>query len=214
MSLAGDLQNLNLDFNNMGSWPVPVRSIVVFLVCVGVLAAGYFGVISPKLDQLAMVEEEELGLRASFESKQAKASALDQYKQQMVEIEDSFGVLLRQLPSKTEVADILSEVSSVGAVNGLNFTLFQPNSERPLEFYAELPINIKVNGEYHQFGRFVSDVAQLPRIVTLHDFTIEGTQSSGFMMQAEAKTYRYLDEDEVSAAGGSKKTTAGRRGKR
>lgn len=209
MSLAADLQNLNLDVNNMGSWPVVVRGIVVVIVCAAVLVGGYVGVISPKLDQLASVEDKEADLRRSFESKQAKASALDQYKQQMVEIEDSFGVLLRQLPSKTEVADLLSEVSSVGSVNGLSFSLFQPSSERPLEFYAELPINIEVNGEYHQFGRFVSDVAQLPRIVTLHDFTIAKSRTGSFMMKAEAKTYRYLDEDEI-AAGGAKKTSAAR----
>ena len=211
MSLAADIHNLNLDVNNMGSWPVAVRGVVVLLACVGVLVAGYLGVVKPQLEQLVVVEEEELKLRKDFELKQAKASALDQYKKQMVEIEDSFGVLLRQLPSKTEVADLLSEVSSVGSVNGLNFNLFQPESERPLEFYAELPIQIEVNGEYHQFGRFVSDVAQLPRIVTLHDFTIAEFGSGGFMMKAEAKTYRYLDEDEIAAGGGAKRSSAGRK---
>ncbi len=214
MSLAADLKGLNaLDPNNIGSWPLVIRIILIAIVCVAVLVAGYFVVIKPQLDQLDAEKSKEVRLKADFEAKYAKAAKLNAYKEQMAEIERTFGALLRQLPSKTEVADLLSEVSAAGAINGLNFQRFQPESEKPLEFYAELPIQLEVLGEYHQFGRFVSDVAQLPRIVTLHDFSIGELPGSemGFIMEAQAKTYRYLDEDEVAKSGKPKAKKPGRK---
>lgn len=205
MSLSSDMQNLNLDINNIGSWPVWVRGVTIALVCLAVLVVGYIVVIKPELDRLSAAKSKELSLKSEFELKHSKAANLDQYQEQMKEIERSFGTLLRQLPSKTEVADLLSEISSIGAANGLEFKLFQPEKEQPLEFYAELPIQLELVGEYHQFGRFVSDVARLPRIVTLHDFKIGSTSEAGFSMTAQAKTYRYLDDEEIAQANKDKK---------
>ncbi|VAW86707.1 Type IV pilus biogenesis protein PilO [hydrothermal vent metagenome] len=210
MSLSSDMQNLNLDVNNIGSWPVWVRGLAIALVCIAVLVIGYMVIIKPELDRLSVAESKELSLKSEFELKQSKAANLEQYQEQMGEIERSFGTLLRQLPSKTEVADLLSEISSIGAANGLEFKLFQPEKEQPLEFYAELPIQLELVGEYHQFGRFVSDVARLPRIVTLHDFKIGSTKEDGFSMTAQAKTYRYLDDEEIAQANKAKKN-AGKR---
>lgn len=210
MSLSSDMQNLNLDINNIGSWPVWVRGVTIALVCLAVLVVGYMVVIKPELDRLSAAESKEFSLKGEFELKQSKAANLDQYQEQMKEIERSFGTLLRQLPSKTEVADLLSEISSIGAANGLEFKLFQPEKEQPLEFYAELPIQLELVGEYHQFGRFVSDVARLPRIVTLHDFKIGSTNDAGFSMTAQAKTYRYLDDEEIAQANKDKKKSGKR----
>lgn len=194
-----ELQNLNLDIHNIGGWPLPVRIAAIAAVSIAVLAAGFWIDTSPQLDALDAAKKKEVELKQTFEQKQAKAANLDLYKQQMGEMERSFGALLRQLPSKTEVADLLAEVSTAGVINGLEFELFQPEAEKPLEFYAELPINIKVSGSYHDFGKFVSDVAALPRIVTLNDFTITNTKNSGtLLMQTMAKTYRYLDEEEAA----------------
>ncbi len=205
MSLSTDMQNLNLDFNNVGSWPVWVRGVAIGIICVVVFVIGYMVIIKPELDRLAAAEAKEISLKSEFEIKQSKAANLDEYQEQMKEIERSFGALLRQLPSKTEVADLLSEISSVGAANGLDFKLFQPEKEKPLEFYAELPIQLEVAGEYHKFGRFVSDVAQLPRIVTLHDFKISSGNEGVFLMTAQAKTYRYLDDEEIEQVAKEKK---------
>ncbi len=130
-----------------------------------------------------------------FSTKAKKAANLDKYKKQMKEMEQSLGAMLRQLPSKTEVAELLVDVSQTGLASGLEFELFKPEPERPLEFYAELPIKLRVKGTYHEFGDFVSGVAALPRIVTLHDFSIQ-PKGDELTMEATAKTYRYLEEGE------------------
>jgi len=213
MNLA-ELQNLNLDVNNIGSWPLPIRAGAVVLICVAVLVAGYFVDTKSQLANLESVQAKETELKGLYESKQARAANLQLYREQMLEMERSFGALLRQLPGKTEVAELLSEVSTAGVTNGLQFNLFKPQSESPLEFYAELPIELEVAGGYHEFGRFVSDVSELPRIVTLHNFSISaGKQGEGLIMKAQAKTYRYLDDEELAAAAKSKSATkkAGRR---
>jgi len=142
------------------------------------------------------VEREEITLKKDFEKKQAKAANLDAYREQLEEMRQSFGAMLRQLPDKTEVASLLVDVSQTGLAAGLEFELFRPQPENKKEFYAELPINIRVLGEYHQFGQFVSGLAALPRIVTVHDVTIE-PQKDGkkLVMAAIAKTYRYLEEE-------------------
>lgn len=200
--MALDLSELkNLDFNNVGMWPPVVKGTAIALLCVGVLGLGYYLDTQNQLDVLDRVRQQEETLKRDFETKQAKAANLEGYKQQMKEMEESFGTMLRQLPSKTEVADLLVDVTQTGLASGLKFELFKPQKEVPKEFYAELPILLKVVGSYHDFGAFVSGVAALPRIVTLHDISI--TREKGkkdLVMEATAKTYRYLDEEEIAAA--------------
>jgi len=200
-----DLDLNNLDFNNIGSWPVAARAVVIALLCGLLLFLGYYLDISNQLLTLEQAEAKENTLKAEFEKKQAKAANLDAYKQQMEEMQRTFGTLLQQLPGKTEVAEVLVDVSHVGIQSGLEFELFKPGAEIPKEFYAELPIELRVNGTAHQFGKFVSGIAALPRIVTLHDLTItrkkKGKEEENDLltMSATAKTYRYLDEDEKAA---------------
>ncbi|MET0050364.1 MAG: type 4a pilus biogenesis protein PilO [Candidatus Thiodiazotropha sp.] len=196
-----NLQDLNeLDFSNIGVWPAPIKAVVVILVAILVMVAGYYLVIEDQLVRLDSVEQKELKLRKDFEAKQAKAVNLEGYRKQLEEMKQSFGTMLRQLPDKTEVAELLVDVSQTGLAAGLEFELFKPLDEVPREFYAELPIQIVVRGEYHEFGNFISGLAALPRIVTIHDIKIKRTQSKDkppdLMLEATAKTYRYLDEEE------------------
>lgn len=195
----------NLDPDNIGNWPVLVRGLIVLIVAVAVLGAGYYFDTQNQLEVLARHESTENTLKKDFETKQSKAVNLEAYQAQMVEMEESFGTMLRQLPSKTEVADLLVDITQTGLASGLEFDLFKPNNESPKEFYAELPISIEVNGSYHQLGAFVSGVASLPRIVTLHDIQIKAGKEGQLKMAATAKTYRYLDEDELAAGRTSKK---------
>ncbi len=193
-----DLEQLKtLDFNDVGSWPVAAKAIAIILISAAVLFAGYWFDTQQQLDVLAQAEKKEAELKETFKSKQIKAVNLEEYKQQMADMERSFGAMLRQLPSKTEVADLLVDISQAGLANGLEFELFKPLAEVPVEFYAELPIDVKVTGRYHDVGKFVSDVAALPRIVTLHDIAIT-TKGDGkgdvLSMSAKAKTYRYMEE--------------------
>jgi type IV pilus assembly protein PilO len=193
-----DLNNLNLDPNNIGSWPLAARGIVILLLCIAILFAGYYLDTSDQLLELDTARTKEQTLKQEFETKQAKAASLDAYKAQMIEMQRSFGALLQQLPGKTEVADLLVDISRVGIVSGLEFELFKPEAETPKEFYAELPIKIRVKGNYHQFGNFASGTAALPRIVTLHDLSISSSKKAGddrLIMEATAKTYRYLEKD-------------------
>ncbi len=200
-----------LDPNNIGNWPLPIRMIIVAIVFTAVLIAGYYFDTQQQQLNLEQIQRLETSLRSDFEHKQAKAVNLDGYKAQMVEMEESFGTMLRQLPSKTEVADMLVDITQTGLASGLEFELFKPLSEVRKEFYAELPISIKVNGNYHNLGKFVSGMAALPRIVTLHNIDIKSDAKSGVLsMSATGKTYRYLDEDEI-AAGKKKKTKRRRR---
>jgi type IV pilus assembly protein PilO len=196
-----NFEDLNeLDLNNVGIWPTPVKIVAVVLVAIVVMIAGYYFVIEDQLTELDKVERSELDLRKEFESKQSKASNLDAYRQQLEEMKQSFGTMLRQLPDKTEVAELLVDVSQTGLAAGLEFELFRPLDEIPKDFYAELPIQIVVNGEYHEFGDFISGLAALPRIVTIHDVDIQRGDSkdaaSKLKLVATAKTYRYLDEEE------------------
>jgi type IV pilus assembly protein PilO len=196
-----NLEDLNeLDFSNVGVWPTPVKAVVVILVAILMIVAGYYLVIEDQLVRLDTVQKKELTLLRDFEKKQAKAVNLDGYRKQLEEMKESFGTMLRQLPDKTEVAELLVDVSQTGLAAGLEFELFKPLDEVPREFYAELPIQIVVRGEYHEFGDFISGLAALPRIVTIHDIKIkrpsEKADQQDLMLEATAKTYRYLDEEE------------------
>lgn len=195
-----NLQEFNeLDFSNVGDWPLIVKLIIVLLLCAAVGAGWYYFDIKEQYVKLGKVEKIEQQLREEFESKQAKAANLENYKKQLNEMRESFGAMLRQLPDKTEVADLLVDVSQTGLAAGLEFELFQPQALVPREFYAELPIQIRVNGRYHEFGEFISGLASLPRIVTIHNVKIKPPRDRGdsggkLILEATAKTYRYLEE--------------------
>lgn len=191
----------NLDLNNIASWPQPARVFIVALVFVAVLGLGYWLDIKDQRATLQKAEAQETELRQTFEVKVRKAANLTAYEQQLVEMKESFGAMLRQLPNKTEVAELLVDISQTGLAAGLEFELFKPQSEVPKEFYAELPISIRVKGSYHEFGNFISGVAALPRIVTVHDINIAPQKDGELSMDILAKTYRYLDEDEVQEGG-------------
>lgn len=185
-----------LDFNESGEWPTPIKVIAVVLICAVVWAGGYYFLLKDKKIELESLEQKEVELRSTFEVKQAKAINLDAYKEQLAEMRVMFASMIEQLPKKTEVPELLVDISRTGLINGLEFELFQPQGERPIDFYAELPINMKVTGNYHQFGEFVSGIAALPRIVTLHDMQIGPlSEKTGKMtMDIQAKTYRYFDD--------------------
>ena len=206
-----DLDLNNLDISNIGSWPMPVKAALIAVVCIIVLALGYFLDTQKQLEELESSRTKEISLKKDFETKQAKAVQLDAYKKQMEEMKQSFGAMLRQLPSKTEVEDLLVDISQTGLSSGIEFQLFKPEAERQIEFYAELPITIEMTGNYHQFGRFVSGIAALPRIVTLHNIAIAGDKKGELTMKVQAKTYRYLDEAEISAARQKEKKSKKRR---
>ena len=195
-----DLSQLNeLDIRNIASWPLPARVLVIAIIFGGVLGLGYWLDTKDQGMRLEKAEQKEQELRQAFEVKAKKAANLQAYEQQLEEMRESFGAMLRQLPNKTEVAELLVDISQTGLASGLEFELFKPQSEIPKEFYAELPISIRVKGDYHEFGNFISGVAALPRIVTVHDVAIEQSKEQGLTMNILAKTYRYLDEEEGGA---------------
>ena len=198
----------NIDFNDYGKWPLPIKVVAIALLCIALAGAGFWFDTRVQMDSLDVARSKEGELKEVFKSKQHQAANLVAYRNQMEEMKRSFGTMLRQLPSKTEVDDLLQDVSQTGLKNGLDIDLFKPENEIPAEFYAELPITIKVTGSFHEFGKFVSDVAALPRIVTLHDFSIfpqqktkkdSENQGNLLVMEATAKTYRYLDDEEIAA---------------
>ncbi len=192
----------DLDLNTIGSWPLPLKAGVVVVACILTLVLGYFLDIKDQQHKLGLAEAKELQLKQDFEAKWKKAANLDAYKLQMKEMEQSFGTMLRQLPSKTEIDDLLVDISQTGLASGINFKLFKPGKEIQKDFYAEFPIEMEMTGDYHRFGRFVSGIAALPRIVTLHDISIKenskGENSKSMTMRVIAKTYRYLDENEIA----------------
>lgn len=205
----------DLDFNNIGNWkPIP-KVISILFVSALIACLGYYLDSSKQIDTLDSLEKKENELKQLYELKQAKAANLDNYKVQLLDIQKTFGSLLNQLPSKTEVADLLSDITQTGLSNGLEFELFRPKEEKPQEFYAELPIELKVRGQYHEFGNFMSSVSALPRIVTIHDFTItvikenkgknKKHKQGELLLEAHANTYRYLDEKELAELSGKKK---------
>ncbi|UCG73792.1 MAG: type 4a pilus biogenesis protein PilO [Chromatiales bacterium] len=200
MNFLEELQNL--DFNDIGRWPVVFHIFFVALFFVVATGAGfYFWVYEQQMPRLEKAQREERELKKSFEEKQKKAANFDAYKQQLAEIESSFGTMLRQLPGKTEIPNLLVDISQTGLAAGLQEELFQPMDELRRDFYAEKPIKIRLKGTYHEFGQFVSDIAALPRIVTLHDIEIEPESGrdvvgSELVLNVTAKTYRYLEEEQ------------------
>jgi len=196
-----DLSELNeLDLGNIANWPLPARIFVISLIFFGVLGAGYWLDTKDQRAQLEKSERKEVELRTTFENRARKAANLEAYEQQLAEMRESFGAMLRQLPNKTEVAELLVDISQTGLAAGLEFELFKPQAEVPKDFYAELPISIRVKGNYHEFGEFVSGVAALPRIVTVHDVNINEDKEGKLTMDILAKTYRYMDEEEEGGA--------------
>jgi type IV pilus assembly protein PilO len=191
-----------LDPRDPGRWPLPVRAAAI-AICFVLLSAAFvwFGVWNRNKDELARLEGEEVKLREEFKSKHAKAVNLELYKEQLAEIETSFGAMLRQLPGRTQMDALLNDISQSG--NGVvQQEEFTPQGEVPKDFYAEKPIRIRVSGSYHQLAEFVSAIAALPRIVTLHDAQVTTRRNSGFddlQLQVTARTYRYLDEEELAA---------------
>lgn len=217
MNLLQELRSL--DPRDPGRWPFAVRAGAVgacFLVVA--LMAGYFFVWTDLNPQLQTLEDTEKQLRQEFHDKHAKATNLDVYKQQLADIEKSFGAMLRQLPSKTEVDNLLVDISQTGLAAALDQRLFQPEGEIKKDFYAERPIKIRFAGSYHQFGAFVSGIAALPRIVTLHDIEVKPEVTTAFdqlTLEVTARTYRYLDEEELTEAEEAKakaKTPGGPKG--
>ena len=197
MNLVEELQNL--DVNDAGRWPLAFRIAVIVIVFVVVLGLGiYWFIVQDKAPQLERIQQEEEQLRITFESKQRKAANYDAYKTQLAQIEQSFGTMLRQLPGETEIPSLIVDISQTGLAAGLQEKLFVPQSEVPRDFYAEKPIKIRLTGGYHEIGNFVSGIAALPRIVTLHDINITRENSTTFdnlSIEVTAKTYRYLDEE-------------------
>ncbi len=206
----------SLDPRDPGRWPLPVLAGAVALAFLVLSAVGiWFFVWNDQRPRLEQFAAEEQTLRNEFRQKHAKAVNLEVYKQQLKDIERSFGALLRQLPGKTEVPSLLVDISQTGLAAGLSEKLFQPQAEVKKDFYAELPIKIKLSGSYHQFGEFVSGIAALPRIVTLHDIDIKPDNKDAYdqlSLELTAKTYRYLDEDEIAAAEADKKSAQKRPG--
>lgn len=206
------LQDIIDDINGLngqppGAWPTWTRVASVILIMVAIVGAGIYFLLKPAYEELERKQKEETDLRSTFEVKQRKIANLDAYKAQLEEMRRSFGAMLRQLPNKTEVANLLNDISQTRVASGLEEELFQPQGEVRREFYAEIPNKIRVIGTYHEMGDFASGVAALPRIVTINEVQIRPVNSnrrarSGpdftgeLVMEALAKTYRYLDEGE------------------
>lgn len=197
----------NLDFNNIGSWPQNAKIGFCVLISLFILILAYFLLIKGKREELQNLERQETQLRADFEDKQGRASNLEPLKQQLAQMEQVLQQMLRQLPSKTEMPDLIIDISQTALSSGLANELFQPGPESPKEFYAEKPIALRMVGSYHQFGAFVSGVASLPRVVilTMHDISLKpkdskaGITSRGALeLSGTVKTYRYLDEEETA----------------
>jgi len=216
-TIANEFRGLNP--NDIGAWPLYPRMALLVAIFLFVLAGGWWFFWSDQLSELSTKQQEEQQLRDEYLNKKRQAINLDLYTEQLNEIDRSFGNLLKQLPNKSEVDALLSEINQAGIGRGLTFDLFRPGQEALKDFYAELPVAIRLTGNYHDFGAFAEDVGKLSRIVTLNNISIvapdgkTGAKGGGpLVMEATAKTFRYLDEEEVAgqkkaakAAGGKKK---------
>ncbi|OIR02491.1 pilus assembly protein, PilO [mine drainage metagenome] len=216
----------NIDFKNAGSLPIPVKAVLLAVLFLLTFSLGYYFLWSPAFESLDTAKAKEQELRQVFLEKKRQAINLTAYKQQMVEIEKTFGVLLKQLPDKSHMDGLLTDINQAGLGRGLEFELFKPGQETQSEFYAEMPISIKVLGTYHDLGAFATDISKLSRIVTLNDVNIvtgnkdgnknaKASASDGLLaMEVVAKTYRYLDADEISAKKKAEKAAHDKSGKK
>jgi len=187
-----------LDIREAGNWPLLPKIAILGAIFLAIVVAGMFLDWKDQWDALGAAEQVEVGLKTQYTEKKKRAINFDLYVQQLAEVEQSFGALVKQLPNRSEIDALLTDVNQAGLGRGLQFELFKPAAqERMADFYAELPINIKITGNYHDMGAFASDIAQLPRIVTLNDVAIS-TEKGMLSMEAVAKTYRYLDDEEIS----------------
>ncbi len=189
-----------LDPRDIGSWPVVPKLGALLIVLLVIVFAGYWFDWKNQLDELAQARNKEQELRTAFLDKQKQAVNLEAYRKQLAEIEESFGEMLKQLPSKSEMEALLTDINQAGLGRGLQFVLFRPaQKENMSEFYAELPITIKLTGKFHDIGAFASDVSQLSRIVTLNDIALAPNKEGDVVLDAVAKTFRYLDDSEIAA---------------
>ena len=201
-----DIRRLNI--REVGNWPLLPRAVLLLLLLIVIVALGAYLVWKDQYEALDRSQQEEAKLKEQYATKKAKAINYDIYVQQLKEIEQSFGALLKQLPNKAEMDALLTDINQAGLGRGLQFELFKPAAqERMAEFYAELPIAVKITGNYHDMGAFASDVAQLPRIVTLNDVSI-ANNGGVLTLDATAKTFRYLDEDEIARQRAAAKAAA------
>lgn len=190
------LAELNeLDFENIGGWPKPAKAGLVVILCAAIMGIGWWKDISVLKAELAKAQAKETELLGTLENRQRKAANLPALKAQLADIQETFGDLLRRLPNRTEVPDLLVDITKEGLGAGLEFDLFRPGQERNADFYMELPIEIRVTGDFHDFGGFVSGISDLPRIVTTHDVVINRGKDDLLTMEMTAKTYRYVDEE-------------------
>lgn len=203
-----NLSEINWDINASGTWPLPVKALVIAIVCLVVGAAGVYLDSLGQLDELASLEKKELDLKTDFESKQKKSVNLQDYRDQLAQIETSLAIMLKQMPTQEEVASLLIDISQTGLASGLEFRLFQPGPPIAKEFYSELPITIQVIGKYEELSLFVSGLAALPRIVTVHDVKItpiavsdKNIGEGAMVMDATVKTYNELQGAKTQAPG-------------
>lgn len=205
-----NLSDLNsLDLGELAQAPMAIKGVVAGFILLVIAAVGYYMDWSPAIDGLKTAQNEEKTLRDSYTAKKRQAIHYEAYKQRLADTEKALAALLRQLPNKAEMDDLLADVNQVGIGRGLEFDLFRPGNEAQADFYATLPVTIKVTGGYHDIGNFVSDVAKLPRVVTIHDINLAPDKAGRLSMDATVRTYRYLDESEMA----TKKDEGGKKAK-
>ncbi len=203
-----NLSEINWDINASGTWPVPIKALAVVLVCLMVAGAGVYWDTLGQIDELSALEKKEIDLKTEFEGKQKKVANLQDYRDQLAQIETSLSIMIKQMPTEEEVASLLIDISQTGLASGLEFRLFKPSAPIPKEFYSELPIAIQVTGKYEELSLFVSGLAALPRIVTVHDVKIvpisaKGDEENAMIMDATVKTYN--EKIAVTAKPGDKR---------
>ncbi|MBI4756929.1 MAG: type 4a pilus biogenesis protein PilO [Betaproteobacteria bacterium] len=194
--IADDFRGL--DLKDVTGWPLVPRVVFLVALLLTILAGGWWFDWREQLDTLDGKRQQEEKLKEEFLLKKRQAVNLDEYRKQLAEIDRSFGALLRQLPNRSEMESLLIDINQAGLGRGLQFELFKPGTENTRDFYAELPVSVRVSGSYHDFGAFAGDVAKLTRIVALKDVAVEAAQSGGLRMDAVATTYRYLDDEEMA----------------